>query len=356
MSIDIVLPNDIDEPARPSGGNYYDRRLIRGLTSIGWTVREHAVAGDWPRPDPAARARLATTLSAIDDGSLVLVDGLVASVVPEVLAPHADRLRLILLLHMPMENEREAAALSTAVAVVTTSQWTRGRLLTRYGLDPQRVTVAAPGADMQRLTPATPEGGRLLCVAAVTHYKGHDVLAAALGAVADLPWTCTCAGGLEREPAFVDQVRQALSDSGVAAHVAFPGPLSRAELAARYAEADLLVLPSRVESYGMAVTEALAHGIPVLATDVGGVREALGWTAPPGRPGHPLPGLLVPPDDPPALAGALRRWLSESELRARLRAAAHSRRTTLPRWTGTAEAVAETLAAVATGSAVHSGH
>jgi glycosyltransferase involved in cell wall biosynthesis len=355
MSIDVVLPNDIDDPARPSGGNYYDRRLIRELTRIGWTVREHAVAGDWPRPDQAARGRLGTTLAAIEDGSLVLVDGLVASVVPEVLAPHADRLRLILLIHMSMDDEREAAALSTAVAVVTTSRWTQGRLLTRYGLDPQRVTVAAPGVDMQRLTPVTPDGGRLLCVAAVTHHKGHDVLAAALGAVADLPWTCTCAGGLDREPAFVDQVRRVLAERGVADRIVFPGPLSRAETAARYAQADLLVLASRAESYGMVVTEALAHGIPVLATDVGGVPEALGWTAPPGRPGHAVPGLLVPPDDPSALAGALRRWLSEAELRDRLRAAARSRRTTLPRWTGTASAVAETLAAVATGSVVHSG-
>jgi glycosyltransferase involved in cell wall biosynthesis len=356
MSIDVVLPNDIDDPARPSGGNYYDRRLIRELTSIGWTVREHAVAGDWPRPDKAARARLGTTLAAIDDGSLVLVDGLIASGVPEVLAPQADRLRLILLVHMPMDNEQEAAALSSAVAVVTTSRWTRGRLLTRYGLDPRRVTVAAPGVDMQRVTAATPGGGRLLCVAAVTHHKGHDVLATALGAVADLPWTCSCAGSLDREPAFVDLVRQVLARCGVADQVAFPGPLSRAELAARYAETDLLVLPSRTESYGMAVTEALAHGVPVLAADVGGVREALGWTAPPGAPGHAVPGLLVPPEDPPALAGALRRWLSDSELRARLRAAASGRRTTLPRWTGTAAVVAETLAAVATGSAVHSGH
>ena len=101
----------------------------------------------------------------------------------------------------------------------------------------------------------------------------------------------------------------------------FTGPRTGADLAAAYAAADVLVLASRGETYGMVVTEALARGLPVIATAVGGLPEALGR-----GPGGDLPGLLVPPDDPAALAAALRRWLGEPDLRQRLRQSAAERR------------------------------
>ena len=113
-------------------------------------------------------------------------------------------------------------------------------------------------------------------------------------------------------------------------------------LAAAYAAADLLVLPSRHETYAMVATEALARGVPVLATDVGGVREALGATAQ-----GALPGLLVPPDDPLSLAAALRDWLEDPALRARLRLLASERRTSLETWDDTAAAFEKVLAGAA---------
>jgi glycosyltransferase involved in cell wall biosynthesis len=76
----------------------------------------------------------------------------------------------------------------------------------------------------------------------------------------------------------------------------------------------------------------------VIATDVGGVPEALGHA-----PGGERPGLLIPPDDPAALAAALRAWLTDPDLRDRLRAAARGRRETLPSWTETAHRLSEVL-------------
>ncbi|HEX2362278.1 MAG TPA: glycosyltransferase family 4 protein, partial [Jiangellaceae bacterium] len=336
-TVHVVLPNDIDDPANLSGGNVYDRQLCRGLAAAGWPVREHPVRGGWPRPTAADRAALARTLAALPAGALVLVDGLVASVVPDVLVPEAGRLRLVVLMHMPLGDAAERAALSAAAAVVTTSDWSRRLLVDRYGLPIARVHTAAPGVDAASLTTGEDAGSRLLCVAHVQPHKGHDVLIEALATLADLPWSCVCVGSLDRDRGFSDSVRRRAGH-----RVRFVGPRARADLETDYAGADLLIHPSRREAYGMVVSEALARGIPVVATAVGGIPEALG-RAPDGS----LPGIAVPPDDPAALAAALRRWLSEPAARTRLRESARMRRTTLPGWESTAKIVSDALSTVA---------
>ena len=345
-TVHVVVPEGIGDPARPSGGNTYDRRVCRGLAGAGWSVREHAVPGSWPRPDAASYAALDGVIREIPDDAVVLLDGLLASTAPELLVPQASRLRLVTLVHMPLGHDpaddeartREGAVLSAAASVVTTSRWARRTLLELYGLPGERVHVAEPGVDAAGLAPGTASAGALLCVAAVIRGKGHDLLLDALARVPDLPWQCLCAGRLDRDPAFVEGLRRRVLDRDLADRVTFPGPLTGADLARGYRAADLLVLASRAETYGMVVTEALAHGLPVVATEVGGVPEALGRAAD----GH-LPGLLVPPGDPAALGAALRAWLGDAALRERLRRAARERRASLSRWSTTASVVSAVL-------------
>lgn len=342
--VHVVLPNDIDDPATPSGGNAYDRRICQGLVALGWTVREHAVPGAWPCPGAAGRADLARVLVAVPDDAVVLLDGLVASAVPEVLVPQSRRLRLVVLVHLSLGDGsadlrcQEREVLAAAAAVVTTSAWTRRRLLDLYPLPADQVHVATPGVDPAPLVTGSAAGSALLCVAAVTPNKGHDLLTQALAGVADLAWRCVCVGALNRDPGFVDRLRRQTRAYGLADRVHYVGPRTGADLDTAYAAADLLVLASRGETYGMVVTEALARGMPVLATAANGLPEALG-RAPDGS----LPGLLVPPDDPPALAGALRRWLGEADLRYGLRRSARGRRTTLTGWAATSTIIASTL-------------
>jgi glycosyltransferase involved in cell wall biosynthesis len=346
----VILPNDIDDPATPSGGNAYDRRVLRGLAALGWSVREHAVHGAWPSPLPAERAGLARVLATVPEDAVVLLDGLVASTVPEVLLPQAPRLRLVVLVHMPLGDapgdplgdRAERAALACASAVITTSGWTRGRLLDMYGLPADRVHVATPGVDPASLAPGSDAGSELLCVAAVTPHKGHDLLMEALATITDLPFRCVCVGALGRDPDFVGRLRRLIQARGLADRIRLAGPLAGEEFDAAYAAADLLVLASRGETYGMVVTEALARGIPVLATAVDGLPETLGR-----GPDGSLPGVLVQPGDPAALSGALRHWLTDAGARRRLRSSARGRRTTLTGWAVTAEAVSSVLRRVA---------
>jgi glycosyltransferase involved in cell wall biosynthesis len=349
-AVHVVVPDGIEDPARASGGNAYDRRVCRGLAAIGSPVRVHEVPGSWPRPDAASYAALAGVVQRIPSGAVVLLDGLVASTAPEVLVPQASRLRLVALVHMPLGHRttdegarrREGAVLSAAASVVTTSRWTRRTLLELYSLPGDRVHVAEPGVDPADLARGTASGGALLCVAAVTSEKGHDVLLDALATITDLSWQCLCVGSLDRDPAFAEGLRRRALDGGLGDRVCFAGPRTGAELDRTYLAADLLVLASRAETYGMVVTEALARGLPVVAAEVGGVPEALGHGADGIR-----PGLLAPTDDPAALGAALRAWLGDAELRRRLRRAARERRASLAGWSTTTSVLAGVLSGAA---------
>jgi glycosyltransferase involved in cell wall biosynthesis len=337
--VHVVLPDGVRDPARPSGGNRYDVRLCDGLRARGWTVHEHEVTGSWPHPDDTDLATLATVRDRLPDGALVLVDGLVGSAAAEVLVPATDRLVLVVLVHLPRAavdpavTDAEGRVLRAARAVVATSDWSRDRLRAWYGVP---ATVARPGVDPAPVTVPSVAGNRLLCVAPVTRAKGFDVLVDALGEVADLDWTCTVVGRLDVEPDTVADVTRRADAAGIAGRLLLTGPAA-GSVASSYGSADLVLLPSRLETYGMVVTEALAHGIPVVGSDVGGLPEALGRT----RLG--LPGALVPAGDAAALAEQLRGWLTDPSRRDGWRATAALRRGALADWSATAAVVAGVL-------------
>ena len=338
--VHVVVPGDIDDPTTPSGGNTYDRRACAGLEALGWLVRTSAVGGAWPQPGPEATVELGRVLAAVPDGSVVLLDGLVGCGVPEVVVPQARRLRLAVLVHLPLADEtglapalaadldaRERETLRAAAAVVATSPWAARRL---DGLR-TRVDVAAPGTDPAPPAVGTDGASRLLCVAALTPRKAQDVLVSALAEVADRPWTLVCAGPVDRDPAFVARLRDGIERRGLGARVRLVGPLTGRPLGAEYHAADLAVLVSWTETYGMAVAEALVRGLPVLVTEAGALPDTLGH-APDGS----RPGLLVPAGDVGGLATALGRWLDEPALRDRLRRSARERGGILHGWGETA--------------------
>jgi glycosyltransferase involved in cell wall biosynthesis len=350
VRVHVVVPEGFDDPGQPTGGNIYDRRVCAGLAEAGWEVLVATVAAAWPVPGSGGRADLDRIISAIPDGETVLIDGLIASPAAAQLLPHAGRMRMTVLLHMPLATaldthhdasaERsERAVLHAAAGVVVTSEWTRRQVLTRYAIPACRVHVARPGAD-RVADHARPVRGRLICVGVLGHHKGQDLLVEALADLADRDWQCVLAGSLDRDPDFVGQLRARITCLGYGHRVRLSGVLTGSALSHAYATADLLVAPSRSETYGMTVTEALSHGLPVIAAAVGGLPEALGSTADGTRPGQ-----LIPPGDPAALAAALENWLGDERHRHRLRAAARQRRPTLLGWEQTTQEIANALAA-----------
>jgi glycosyltransferase involved in cell wall biosynthesis len=341
--VHVVVPDAVNDPLRPSGGNRYDRAVCDHLAVAGWQVHEHPIPDAWPRLSGAGCEALRRVLSHIPDGSLVLVDGLLAGGSAHALVPVAHRVSLVVLVHAPpAEVATSVEVLAAARAVIATSGWLREELLRSYPLRPDRVEVAEPGVDPSAIAAGTPNGAQLLCVAAVAHHKGHDVLLAALSGLLHRRWRCRCVGPLDREPQFVAGLRRQAYLDGTDTRVQFTGPRTGADLEAAFCSADVLVHPARVEAYGLVVTEALAHGLPVITTATGGLPDALG-AAPDGV----RPGLLVPAGDAPALADAISAWLTYDDLRRRLRRAARARRRRLPSWATTVEQIEHVLRAVA---------
>jgi glycosyltransferase involved in cell wall biosynthesis len=348
VRVHVIAPEGFDDPGQPTGGNIYDRRVCAGLAEAGWDVLVRTAAGAWPVPGPDARAGLARIVSAIPDGETALIDGLIASPAAPQLLPHAGRIRITVLLHMPLatalDTHHDAGAerserdvLRAAAGVVVTSKWTRQQVLTRYRLPAGRVHVAQPGADRVMAAPR-PVRGHLICVGTLGRHKGQDLLIEALAELGDLDWQCVLAGPLDRDPDFVQHLQARITRLGYGQRIRLPGVLTGAALSHAYTTADLLVAPSRTETYGMTVTEALAHGLPVLAAAVGGLPEALGASTDGTRPGQ-----LIPPGDPAALASALRDWLGDEDHRRGLRAAARQRRSTLRGWEQTTQDIANAL-------------
>jgi glycosyltransferase involved in cell wall biosynthesis len=342
----LAYPGDLETR---TGGYVYDRRLALELEARGWEVRRLSLPAGFPFPSAAELAATDAAFAELPAAGTVLVDGLALGAMPDLAARMRGRLDLVALVHHPLcletglDEERaaalaasERAALASARAVVVTSPSTAASVRDLLGVPAGRVTVAVPGTDRAPAARGS-GGGRIVCVGTVTPRKGHLVLVEAMAGLADLDWELLCAGSTERDPAAAAAVRARVEALGLRGRVRLLGELAPAEVADLYDRADLCVSASFHEGYGMALAEALARGLPVVAAAGGAVAE----TVPPAA------GLLVPTGDAGALRSALRRFLSEPGLAARLRAGALAARRDLPSWADTAARVERALAAAA---------
>lgn len=342
--VTFAVPGSLDTP---TGGFAYDRRIIAELRQLGWDVACLDIGGGFPAPDDDTRSAARSLLLKTPAGEPIVLDGLALGVLPDVAAELARSHPLVALVHHPLALESgltaqqaealrrsERAALAEVRQVVVTSMATAKLVASGYDVLLNRITVARPGNDPvpPKARPQTNEP-HLLSVGAITRRKGFDVLVDALATLTDIPWRLTIVGDLTRNPTEAARLLDSIKRHQLSDRIEITGAVSASRLTALYSEADLFVLASRFEGYGMAYTEALSHGLPVIGTTAGAIPD----TIPQGA------GLLVPPDEPAALAAALRSVIVDESQRRRLSETASVAARTLPTWRDSAAIFAATL-------------
>jgi glycosyltransferase involved in cell wall biosynthesis len=340
----FAVPGDL---ATPTGGYAYDRRMIQELGPLGWHTEVIDLGEGFPRPTAAVRAEACARLCALPAGRPIVVDGLAWGVLPEAAAAMDGSHQLVGLVHHPLALESgltaaeaatlrdsERAALSLARHVVTTSAATARLVTADFGVLPERLTVVEPGTDRVVL-PARESGPTvsLLAVGSVVPRKGYDVLVASLATLAELPWLLLIVGDRERDPETARALDADIERLGLTERISFTGAVAPERLSLHYVAADLFVLPSRFEGYGMAFAEAIAHGLPVVGTTAGAIPD----TVPAGA------GVLVPPDDVDALAAVLLRLIECPHERQRLAEGSRIAASQLPTWQAQAALFASVL-------------
>ncbi len=333
----LAYPGDFD---LPTGGYAYDRRIRAELTKVGWNGTLLSLGNGFPFPDAQTLEQASKRLAGESPDIPILIDGLAWGAMRQCAEQICSSHRIVALVHHPLGLEtgltpeqskrmleQEKKILQQTGHIVTTSLKTAAFLKTELEIPEARLTVAVPGND-----PVPPATGRkddkvgLISVGSIVPRKGHAALVDALCQLKDLNWILdivgddrldlTCAAALRRQ---IDQLK--LSE-----RVILHGAVPRDQIDALYIGADMFVLASRYEGYGMAFTEAIAHGLPVVASGHGAVSDTIPADA----------GIVVSPDEPEAFRVALKDLILNEDKRARFRNGALSAAKNLPRWHETA--------------------
>ena len=340
----FAIPGDI---TLATGGYGYDRRVIAEWRAAGHDFRHVVLPGGFPFPTADDLATSARRLADLPPGRPVLIDGLALGAMP------ADLLRglgrpVVALVHHPLALETglddrqrssliagERAALAEAAAVVATSASTAHIVERDYGVAPGRVIVAEPGTDLGFRARGSGSGRptRLLSVGAVIPRKAHGVLVDALAEVSALDWTCHIVGPIDRDADEAAAIARRIAAHRLGDRIVLTGAIDEAALAREFDAADLYVSASLFEGYGMALAEALAHGLPIVATRAGAIPR----TVPPAA------SVLVSPGDADGLAEAIRSLLDQPDRRRHLADHAWRHARSLPTWAQTAATILETL-------------
>ncbi len=335
------------ELTTPTGGFVYDRRIVEGLRALGWRIKTLNLGDGFPFPSAGTRASARARLAELSTGQLIVIDGLALGALPDVAMQLRASHALVALVHHPLALESglssddtatlrlsEAEALASVRRVIVTSPSTARLIVADYGVLRDRVAVVRPGND--RVAPAQVKAGgiiEMLSVGAVAPRKGYDVLLAAVAKLLDLQWRLTIVGDLGRDADTAARLHADIARFGLADRVRVMGAIPADHLATLYATSDIFVLASRFEGYGMAFTEAIAHGLPVIGTTAGAIPE----TVPAGA------ALLSPPDDFRAFSSAVRRLVVDSAERQRLAATARAAAASLPTWEQAAESFSQAI-------------
>jgi glycosyltransferase involved in cell wall biosynthesis len=347
----FIFPGDLNTP---TGGYRYDREIIRGLQKHDWNVSLISLEGTYPVPSEADKKLTLETVDEIEDSALIIVDGLVLGTSPDLAQHIAERSGLIALVHHPLFLESgiepqlakvlrtaETEALTFAKHVIVTSPSTQKTLVSQMNVPAEKISIVLPGIDrpttaeiaaIPRETLAAP---KLLCVGSLVPRKGQLHLVEALGQLKHLDWHLDLIGETRFDPEYASQVRSQIKRHDLTDRIRVRGGIPKAELTGFYQSADIFVLPTYYEGYGMAFAEAMSFGLPIIASGEGAVASTVPPTA----------GFHVGAGDPLALSKAIETLLQNKDLRSQLSTGALAAARALPEWSDSAKAFACTLEA-----------
>lgn len=349
-ALTLLVPGGL---TRCSGRYRYDRQIVQGLRALGWTVGVTMVDASFPQPTPEALDDVDRILAAQRDNALVMMDGLVLGAIPEQIERVAHRMTIVGLVHHLLAAEagldpaqaadvaeREGQALRAATGLIAPS-FGIARAIVGCGVQREQVAVVIPGTDAapraegsrsrpgaRRSTPV-----ELVCVGSLIPRKGHDVLLDAVAELRLLPWHLTCVGSDTVAPDHVTSLREQIEISGLADQVTLAGEIDDPKLEHALQHADVFVLATQHEGYGMAVAEALRRGIPVVSTMAGAIPELVGFDG----------GSVVPIADADAFAAALEPIVGDHARRAEVAAGALAQGAALPLWSDAASAASDAI-------------
>lgn len=338
----FAIPGDL---ATPTGGYAYARRILPLLAAFGVRVTHLELPGSFPALTEADLAETQRLFEAVPARSVLLIDGLAYGAMPVSLV---DKIQspIVALVHHPLCLEAglsqvranalrasETAALRRARRIVTVSPAMARLLVAEFEVLEARIAVAVPGTEPATRSRGSGDPVRLLAVGAITPRKGYDVLIEALAVLGRADWRLTIAGALDRDRDAVEALMEQIAAADLNARVNLAGNKTSEDLDALYACADILVMPSLFEGYGMVLAEAMARGLPIVCTTGGAAAETVPDDA----------ALKAPPGDPAALAAALARIIDDPGLRARSSDASWAAGQRLPRWEHTAGQVATAI-------------
>lgn len=338
----FLIPGDL---SLPTGGYGYDRAVIRLLPAQGLNAMHVALPGAFPNASAEDLADCAAIVHSLPADCVLLIDGLAYGAMPAELI-RAFRRPVVALCHHPLALENgisaeraqalhlsEAAALHLASHVIVTSPLTGKILQGDFAVPADKITVAEPGTTRKpRATGSNGATLNMLAIGSIVPRKGYGVLIEALGGLKKRNWQLKIVGAA-RSLDTVNAIQAQIAQEGLTDRIQLLGAVRDRDLDDLYDKADLFVMSSLFEGYGMVLGEAMQRGLPIVTTTGGAANQ----TVPEGA------GLKVPPGDSDALRAALDKAMADPDLRATLGEAAHLAGKTLPTWDDTARIIAGAL-------------
>lgn len=338
MKVLFIIPGDIN---LPTGGYRYDKQILEAWEEGNKDVTLVAIKGEYPLPSQTDITHALDEIEHLSDADVAVVDGLMGGAAPQFLQALAQKMTVVALIHHPLclENgldEKQASKLEVlerqglehVSQIITSSPTTSKTVCELFGYNPNKIHAVLPGVERGEISKGSgTDRINLLCVGSIIERKGHKDLLEALADLKQLNWQLDCIGSTDFNPELYVELEDMIKTKGLADKVTFHGEVSENKIIEAYSKADVFVLPSLYEGYGMAYAEAIVRGIPVIGTTAGAIPQTVPQTC----------GILVEPNNPQALSTALKRMIGDSDLRLQYQKSTLIAEPTFPTWQGSAD-------------------